>query len=63
MVVGELTERVGRIIECANEQTRDLDANERAMVALLVAKLMESTVELDIVHDLLHDMKNNGREG
>lgn len=45
----DLTFRAENIIECINEQTKDMDNNERAMVLLFVSKMVEVVLEIDIV--------------
>lgn len=48
MAIG-LEERARRIIEYINEETADLDSNQRAMVCLFVKELVTCAVQLDII--------------
>lgn len=50
--MSELNERVAAIFDCINEETAGMDANERAMVLLLVMEMLKCAVELDILDTL-----------
>ena len=50
--MSNVNEATKAIIDCMNDETRDLTGNERAMVLLLVKEMITCAVRLDIFETL-----------
>ena len=47
--MSEQQEKLGRIMDCINEETAEIDINDRAMILLLLKEFITCAIQLDIL--------------
>lgn len=58
--MSEVNEAAENIIRCINEETANLDNNERAMVLLFVNEMVKCAIQLDILDTLRPRKRKEG---